>query len=59
MKWYKEKVRSFKGAKLQKHPGKQHKVSDGNSAVNTDAAYVLYNFEESDDEDDDFEEKET
>ena len=57
-KWYNEKVRNFKGAKLQKYPKKQHKLSDDNSAVNT-AAYVLSDFEESDDDEDDIEETET
>ena len=44
-------MRNFKGAKLGKYLEKWHKLSDDNSAVNT-AAYVLSNFEESDDEDD-------
>ena len=51
-KWYNEKVRNFKGAKLWKYLEKQHKLSDSNSSVNT-AAYVLSNFKESDDDDDD------
>ena len=57
-KWYNEKMRYFKGAKLRKYPEKRHKLSDGNSAVNT-AAYVLSDFEESDDDEDDIEETET
>ena len=56
-KWYNEKVRHFKGAKLWKYPEKWHKFSDSNSAVNT-AAYVLSDFEESDDNEDDVEETE-
>ena len=51
VKWYNEEVRNFKGANLGKYLEKRHKLSDDNSAVNT-AAYVLSNFEESDDEDD-------
>ena len=54
-KWYNEKVSNFKE---QKYLKKQHKLSDGNSAVNT-AAYVLSDFEESDDDEDDVEESET
>ena len=34
-KWYNEKVRNFKGAKLRKYPEKLHKLSNGNSTVNT------------------------
>ena len=45
-------MRNFKGADLQKYPEKRHKLSDGNSAVNT-AAYVLSDFKESDDDADD------
>ena len=37
-KWYNEKVRNFKGAKLRKYPEKLHKLSNGNSAVNTAAS---------------------
>ena len=51
-------MRYFKGAKLRKYLEKRHKLSDGNSAVNT-AAYVLSDFEESDDDEDDVEETET
>ena len=50
-------MRNFKGAKLWKYPEKLHKLSDSNSAVNT-AAYVLSDFEESDDNEDDVEETE-
>ena len=45
-KWYIDKLKNFKGAKLWKNPEKRHKLSDGNSAVNT-TAYVLSDFEES------------
>ena len=57
-KWYIEKVRNFKGAKLWKYLEKWHKLSDSNSAVNI-AVYVLSDFEESDDDEDDVEETET
>ena len=51
-------MRNFKGAKLQKYLEKQHKLSDSNSAVNT-AAYVLSDFEVSDEDEDDVEKTET
>ena len=51
-------MRNFKGAKLRKYLEKRHKLSDGNSAINT-AAYMLSDFEESHDDQDDVEETET
>ena len=57
-KQYNEKLRTFKGARQQKYREKQHKLSDSNSTVNT-PAYVLSDFEESDDDEDDVEETET
>ena len=44
--------------KLQKYPKKQHKLSDGNTAINN-AAYVVSDFEESDDDEDNVKETET
>ena len=43
---------------LKKYPEKQHKWFNSNSAVNT-AVYVLSDFEESNDDEDDVEETET
>ena len=43
---------------LKKYPEKQHKWFKSNSAVNT-AVYVLSDFEESNDDEDDVEETET
>ena len=51
-------MRNFKGAKLQKYLEKQHKLSDSNSAVNT-GAYVLSDFEVSDEDEDGVEKTET
>ena len=50
-KWFNEKVRYIKEVKQQKYLEKRHKLTDGNSAVNT-ATSVLSDFQESDDEDD-------
>ena len=44
--------------KLQKYPKTQHKLSDGNTAINN-AAYVVSDFEESDNDEDDVKETET
>ena len=57
-KWYNEKLKNFKEAKLQKYLEKRHKLSNVNSAVNT-AACLLSDFEESDDDEDDVEGTET
>ena len=51
VKQYNEKLRTFKGAKQQKYREKQHELSDSDSAINT-PAYVLSDFEESDDDED-------
>ena len=44
--------------KLQKYPKKQHKLSDGNTAINNTAC-VVSDFEESDNDEDDVKETET
>ena len=44
--------------KLQKYPKKQHKLSDDNTAINN-AACVVSDFEESDNDEDDVKETET